>query len=109
LKALQTAANVPVSDGAGRSPMTTQPLGGWEESRDQHVYGVDRSPETGRTAVFTVDIRESRLKLGWSLQRLAHEVGVSQSTLHRWEHRHTKPSSLAIRQLERILDRVAQH
>jgi DNA-binding transcriptional regulator YiaG len=68
--------------------------------------GVELSRGDGGTDSFEGDIRQIRLQLGWSRQRLAHEVGVSQSTLHRWEHRRTQPSGLAVRQLERIIRHV---
>ena len=54
---------------------------------------------------FKKDIKEIRGKMGWSQEDLAREVGVSLSTVQRWEQRGTTPSRLAQRELERILHR----
>jgi DNA-binding transcriptional regulator YiaG len=68
--------------------------------------GKGTAPVTTVTPAFEGDVRAIRLKLGWTRQRLAHEVGVSQSTLQRWEHRQTRPSGLAARQLARIVEQA---
>jgi DNA-binding transcriptional regulator YiaG len=50
--------------------------------------------------------KEIREKMGWSQEDLAREVGVSLSTVHRWEKSGVKPSRLAQRELQRLLERV---
>lgn len=56
--------------------------------------------------VFKENIKEIRTKLGWSQEELAHEVGVSLSTVQRWEQSGTKPSRLAARELARVFERT---
>jgi DNA-binding transcriptional regulator YiaG len=53
-----------------------------------------------------VQIKEIREKMSWSQEDLAREVGVSLSTVHRWEKYGVKPSRLARRELQRVLERV---
>jgi DNA-binding transcriptional regulator YiaG len=55
---------------------------------------------------FKGNIKEIREKLEWSQEDLAHEVGVSLSTVHRWEKYGVKPSRLARRELQRVLERA---
>ena len=55
---------------------------------------------------FKGNIKEIRSRLEWSQERLAREVGVSLSTVQRWEQNGTKPSRLAVREIERLVDRV---
>jgi transcriptional regulator with XRE-family HTH domain len=50
-------------------------------------------------------IRNLRGKLGWSQEELARRVGVSLSSVQRWEKSGTQPSRLALRELERVLRR----
>ena len=52
---------------------------------------------------FNGNIKETRNKIGWSQEELAREIGVSLSTVQRWEQSATKPSRLARRELERVL------
>ena len=40
-------------------------------------------------------IRALRQKLGMTQEEFAHEVGVSVSTVNRWENAHTEPNRLA--------------
>ena len=47
-------------------------------------------------------IRAMRVKKGWSQEELARRVGVSLSTVQRWEANGTKPSRLAARELEKV-------
>ncbi|MFQ5442179.1 MAG: helix-turn-helix domain-containing protein [Thermodesulfobacteriota bacterium] len=47
-------------------------------------------------------IKKVRLSLGWSQERLARELGVSFSTVNRWERGRTKPSPMAVKGLERL-------
>lgn len=48
------------------------------------------------------EIREFRQKLHMTQEELAHMLGVTVSTVNRWENGHTKPSKLAQQSLERI-------
>jgi len=47
-------------------------------------------------------IKKIRLSLGWSQERLARELGVSFSTVNRWERGRTTPSPLASKSLEKL-------
>ena len=47
-------------------------------------------------------IKKIRLSLGWSQERLARELGVSFSTVNRWERGRTSPSPLAEKSLEKL-------
>lgn len=40
--------------------------------------------------------------MGWTQEDLAREIGVSLSTVQRWESRGGKPTRLACRELERL-------
>jgi len=47
-------------------------------------------------------LKELRVRQGWSQEDLAREVGVSLSTIQRWESRGAKPYRLARREVERL-------
>lgn len=47
-------------------------------------------------------VKELRKKKGWSQEDMAHEVGVSLSTVQRWERQGGKPTRLARRELRRL-------
>lgn len=49
-------------------------------------------------------VKELRKKRGWAQEDLAREIGVSLSTVQRWERQGGKPSRLARRQLQRLLE-----
>lgn len=49
-------------------------------------------------------VKELRKKRGWAQEDLAREIGVSLSTVQRWERQGGKPSRLARRQLYRLLE-----
>ncbi len=51
-------------------------------------------------------IRALREKRGWSQEDLAREIGVSLSTIQRWETRDYKPSRLAHRELSKLLKKA---
>jgi len=57
--------------------------------------------------LFEGNIRETRIRIGWSQEALAREIGVSLSTVQRWEQMGTRPSRLARRELERVFRRYA--
>ena len=47
-------------------------------------------------------VRELRRKRGWAQEDMAREIGVSLSTVQRWERQDSKPSRLARRELKRL-------
>jgi len=47
-------------------------------------------------------VKELRKKMGWAQEDLAHEVGVSLSTVQRWESKGGNPTRLARRELKRL-------
>lgn len=49
-----------------------------------------------------VEIREFRHRMDMTQEELAHQLGVTVSTVNRWENAHTKPSKLAQQSIERI-------
>jgi ribosome-binding protein aMBF1 (putative translation factor) len=51
-------------------------------------------------------VEELRKRKGWSQEDLAREVGVSLSTVQRWESQEVNPTRLARRELERIFKRA---
>jgi DNA-binding transcriptional regulator YiaG len=51
-------------------------------------------------------IRNLRSKLGLTQERFAAKVGVTFSTVNRWESGKSKPSPLAMRQIEELMKRT---
>jgi len=51
-------------------------------------------------------IRELRSKLGLTQEQFAAKVGVTFSTVNRWESGKSKPSPLAMRQIEELIERT---
>ena len=51
-------------------------------------------------------IRELRSKLGLTQEQFAAKVGVTFSTVNRWESGKSKPSPLAMRQIEELMERT---
>ncbi len=49
-----------------------------------------------------VNVRSLRNRLGWSQERLARELGVSFSTISRWERGEGEPSPMAERLLQEL-------
>ena len=49
-------------------------------------------------------LKALRRQRGWSQEDLARELGVSFSTVNRWENGKTKPSRLAGNQIARLLE-----
>lgn len=49
-------------------------------------------------------VKELRAKRGWAQEDLAREMGVSLSTVQRWEKRGAKPTRLARRELARLFN-----
>jgi putative transcriptional regulator len=52
------------------------------------------------------DLKSLRARLGMTQEDLAHTIGVTVSTVNRWENGHFKPSRLA-RSALAVLQRVA--
>lgn len=48
-------------------------------------------------------LKALRQQHGWSQEDLARELGVSFSTVNRWENGKAKPSRLAKKQIKRLL------
>lgn len=51
-------------------------------------------------------IGKLRSKLGLTQEQFAAKVGVTFSTVNRWESGKSKPSPLAMRQIEELLERT---
>ena len=51
-------------------------------------------------------IRELRVAIGLTQEEFARELGVSFTTVSRWENGHGTPSPLPQRRLQELLDRV---
>ena len=47
-------------------------------------------------------VKELRKKKGWAQEDMAQEIGVSLSTVQRWERQGGKPTRLARRELRRL-------
>jgi len=47
-------------------------------------------------------VKELRKKRGWAQEDMAREIGVSLSTVQRWERQGGKPTRLARRELKRL-------
>lgn len=48
-------------------------------------------------------IREVRLRAGLTQEKCAARLGVAFPTLNRWENGHSRPSPLALRQIETLV------
>lgn len=51
-------------------------------------------------------VKELRKKRGWAQEDLAREIGVSLSTVQRWEKRGSKPTRLAYHELQKLFREV---
>ena len=49
-------------------------------------------------------VRQLRKKKGWAQEDLAREMGVSLSTIQRWETKGGNPTRLARRELKKLFD-----
>ena len=54
-------------------------------------------------------VKELRKKMGWAQEDLAREIGVSLSTVQRWESKGAKPSRLARREVKRLFNEAGIH
>ena len=52
-------------------------------------------------------IKNLRQTMSWSQEDLAREVGVSLSTVQRWETKDVKPIRLAQKELQKLLRKVS--
>ena len=51
-------------------------------------------------------VKELRTKMGWAQEDLAREIGVSLSTVQRWEGKGANPTRLARRELKRLFEQA---
>ena len=51
-----------------------------------------------------IDIKAIRKKLKLTQGQLADKLGVTRMTIHNWENKQKRPSNLAKRQLERLVN-----
>ena len=51
-------------------------------------------------------LKELRKKMGWVQEDLAREIGVSLSTVQRWDSKEVNPTRLARRELTRLLKKA---
>jgi len=51
-------------------------------------------------------VKELRKKRGWAQEDMAREIGVSLSTVQRWERQGSKPSRLARRELKKLFKKA---
>jgi len=57
------------------------------------------------TEKFGDKLKELRRKKGWAQEDAAREIGVSLSTVQRWEKQGGRPSRLARRELMRLFEK----
>ena len=55
---------------------------------------------------FKEKVKALRTKRGWAQEDLAREIGVSLSTVQRWEKKGGKPTRLARRELQKLFREV---
>ena len=49
-------------------------------------------------------VKELRRRMGWGQEDMAREIGVSLSTVQRWERQGGEPTRLARRELKRLFE-----
>ena len=54
-----------------------------------------------------MNIKELRTKLKLSQEKLAQKLGVSWTTISRWERGETKPSPMAIKNIQNLIEQEA--
>ena len=67
---------------------------------------LDRLCKVGKMQQLCEKVRALRSKKGWAQEHLAREIGVSLSTVQRWEKRGGRPTYLARRELIRLFREV---
>ena len=60
------------------------------------MHGLGPPPDAGHI------VRAFRLRVGFTEEELAHALGISLSTVSRWENGHMKPSRLAWQALAQL-------
>ena len=63
---------------------------------------LNRLCKVGKMQQLCEKVRELRTKKGWAQEHLAREIGVSLSTVQRWEKKGGRPTYLARRELSRL-------
>lgn len=53
-------------------------------------------------------IQEIRLLMGVTQEEFAVIIGVTFPTVNRWENGHTRPSKLAVQQIEALVDKLGE-
>ncbi len=53
-------------------------------------------------------IREIRLEAGLTQEQFASQLGVTCSTINRWERGRSKPSPLALQKIEQLLEQMSK-
>jgi ribosome-binding protein aMBF1 (putative translation factor) len=71
--------------------------------KDLEPTDMAKAPEN-----FAERVKEVRQQLGLSQEELAHELGVSFSTINCWENSKTVPFKLARRQFEAFCERMKE-
>ena len=82
--------------------MRSLAAGEWVAHQELRQTDMAKAPEN-----FAETVKEVRQQLGLSQEELAHELGVSFSTINRWENSKTVPFKLARRQFEAFCKRMA--
>lgn len=54
-------------------------------------------------------IRELRLEIGLTQEQFAAELGVTYSSMNRWENGRTQPSPLAMQRISEMLGQIGDH
>ena len=57
-------------------------------------------------AMESLQVKKIRLALGLTQEEFAHQLGVTLSTVNRWENGRTTPSRLAKKQIEMLMERA---
>jgi DNA-binding transcriptional regulator YiaG len=62
----------------------------------EQIIVLDASERKNLTAEAAAEaVRGIRLRLGFTQEQLAHALGITVSTVNRWENAHARPSALA--------------
>ena len=65
--------------------------------------------EFGGNQDISKTIREQRITLGLTQEQFANKLGVTYSTVNRWENNKAKPSPLALRQIKELQNKLKQN
>ena len=81
------------------------------EASERGLVDIAMSAEKKNVAKRTEDslakmVKDLRTKLGLTQEQFAAKVGVTFSTVNRWENGRGKPSPLAMRQIEELCERL---